>query len=311
METPFLTRTLQMSSCRPSHGVIPLERRAFLSHALMGVVAAAIAPVTRSSEAVASFAALERRYGGRLGVAILDTTDGRHLTYRADERFMMCSTFKLLLVGAVLARVDRGEERLDRRIVFGDDALVSFAPVTGHHVGQPGLTVAALCSAAIAVSDGVAANLLLKSLGGPQALTAYARQLGDVKTRLDRYEPEMNRPTPDGLSDTTTPSAMLDTMRTLVSGNALSLASRSQLVAWLAQSDTGEDLVKAGIPRGWRIAYKTGHGNGATNDIAVIYPPHRKPIWVSVYYKGKTSDDDERPSALFAEVGRMASAIGR
>lgn len=290
-----------------------MNRRNLLKGALIGASALAFRPSLATSfdahAASAHLASLERRYGGRLGVAILETNSQRRVLYRADERFMMCSTFKLLLVGAILARVDHGVEQLGRRIVFGPEALVSYAPITSPHVGVPGMTVAELCRAAITVSDGVAANLLLRSLGGPSALTAYARQLGDPKTRLDRYEPEMNRPTPDHVSDTTTPLAMLGDLRTLMLGDALSDASRRQLIEWLCASNTGEDLLRAGIPVGWRAGDKTGHGNGAINDVAIIWPPQRKPLLISAYYRGTTADDDTRPSALFAEVGRIAAAM--
>jgi beta-lactamase class A len=291
-----------------------MNRRNVLRSLLIGVSALTLRPSfatssVRARDSTKRLAELERQYGGRLGVAIMDTGSLHHVLYRANERFMMCSTFKLLLVGAILARVDRDAERLDRRIVFGREVLVSYAPVTGIHVGAPGMTVAELCQAAITVSDGVAANLLLRSLGGPSALTAYARQLTDSHTRLDRYEPEMNRPAPDHVSDTTTPLAMLHDLRTLVLGDELSDASRRQLVGWLRETSTGEDLLRAGMPAGWQVGDKTGHGNGAINDVAIIWPPRRKPLLISAYYRAPTTDDDARPSALFAEVGRIAAAM--
>ncbi|MET0330030.1 MAG: class A beta-lactamase [Dyella sp.] len=292
----------------------PMNRRNVLKSVLLGVSALTLRPSfatasVRERDSTMRLAELERQYGGRLGVAIQDTGSLRRVLYRADERFMMCSTFKLLLVGATLARVDRGAERLDRRVVFGREALVSFAPITGSHVGVPGMTVAELCQAAVTVSDGVAANLLLRRLGGPSALTAYARGLGDAHTRLDRYEPEMNRPAPDHVSDTTTPLAMLHDLRSLVLGDELSDASRRLLVGWLREASTGLDLLRAGIPAGWHVGDKTGHGNGATNDVAIIWPPQRKPLLISTYYRALTTDDDTRPAALFADVGRIAVAM--
>lgn len=290
-----------------------MDRRKLIKSALIGASSLTLLPSLAATldgdENSARLAALEGRYGGRLGVAIVDTGNQRRVLYRANERFMMCSTFKLLLAGAILARVDRGAERLDRRIVFGPEALVSYAAVTSAHIGAPGMTIAELCRAAVTVSDGVAANLLLRSMGGPSALTAYARQLGDTRTRLDRYEPEMNRPTPDRLSDTTTPLAMLGDLRALVLGDALSDPSRKQLIEWLRETSTGNDLLRAGIPAGWPVGDKTGHGNGAINDVAIVWPPQRSPLLISAYYHGPTADDDTRPSALFVEVAHIATAM--
>lgn len=289
-----------------------MNRRNLLKSALIGASALALRPsfatTADTDDTRRRLAELERRNGGRLGVAILDTGSERRILYRADERFMMCSTFKLLLVGATLARVDHGVERLDRRVVFGQEAILSYAPVTSRHVGAPGMTVAELCQAAIAVSDNTAANQLLASLGGPAAVTAYVRQLGDSITRLDHIEPELNVPSADHVSDTTTPNAMLGDLRALALGNALSDSSRKQLIEWLCETTTSKDLLRAGLPAGWRVGDKTGRGYGATNDVAVIWPPQRKPLLVATYYAGPTADA-ERPTALFAEVGRMAASI--
>jgi beta-lactamase class A len=253
-------------------------------------------------------AALERKHGGRLGVALLDTGSGRRAGYRADERFMMCSTFKLLLVAATLARVDHRAEQLDRHLIFGKDAVLSYAPVTSHHVGPPGMSVAELCKAAMTLSDNTAANVLLANLGGPSAVTAYARQLGDTMTRLDRIEPELNRPSPDHVSDTTTPASMLNNLRTLVLGNVLSDASRKQLTDWLRETTTGKTRLQAGLPAGWITGDKTGSGDDATNDVAIVWPPQRKPLLVSAYYSAEHLDDDAR-SAVLAEVGRIVASM--
>lgn len=291
-----------------------MNRRSLLKSALIGASALALRPTFSlaagsQDAALVRLAALERRHGGRLGVAILDTGNGRRIVHRADERFLMCSTFKLLAVAAVLARVDRGAERLDRCIVFGKEAVLAYAPVTSHRVGGPGMTVAELCQAAITVSDNTAANLLLTSMGGPAVVTAYARSLGDAVTRLDRIEPELNITSPGDVRDTTTPAAMLADLQTLLLGDALSHASREQLLEWLRATSTGTQQLRAGMPAGWRVGDKTGSGaHHETNDIAIIWPPQRKPLLVTAYYTGSAADADGR-HAVLAEVGRIAASI--
>ena len=258
---------------------------------------------------VVRLAALERRHGGRLGVAMLDTGTGTRIAHRGDERFLMCSTFKLLAVAAVLARVDRGAERLDRRVVFGKEALLAYAPVTSRRVGAPGMSIAELCQATITLSDNTAANLLLASLGGPAVVTEFVRNLGDALTRLDRIEPDLNAGGPGDVRDTTTPNAMLDSMHRVLLGNALSDASRALLVEWLRACTTGADKLRAGIPAGWVSGDKTGSGSqGETNDVAIIWPLQRKPLLVTAYYAGSSADAAGR-NAILAEVGRIAAAI--
>lgn len=290
-----------------------MNRRTLLKTALLGASALALHPVSASTdsqaEAETRLAALERRHGVRLGVAILDTGHGRRCGHRADERFLMCSTHKVLTVGAVLARVDQGVERLGRRVVFGRDAVLSWAPVSRRRTGAPGMSVAELCQATITVSDNTADNLLLASLGGPAAVTAFARRLGDPLTRLDRTEPALNVGAPGDLRDTTTPNAMLGDLRALLLGDALSAASREQLAAWMRATRTGLDKLRAGVPGGWQAGDKTGSGaHDETNDVAIFWPPGRKPLLVTAYLAGSTADADGR-SAILAEVGRIAASV--
>jgi beta-lactamase class A len=149
--------------------------------------------------------AVEQRLGGQLGVLAIDTGTGRKIERRATERFPMCSTFKLLLAGAVLHRVDKHQESLDRWITYGENDLLEWAPVAKEHLKEGGMTVDAMCAAAVVYSDNTAANLLLQSIGGPSKLTEYLRSIGDKVTRLDRNEPELNTAIAGDPRDTATP----------------------------------------------------------------------------------------------------------
>jgi beta-lactamase class A len=254
-----------------------------------------------------ALAALERLSGGRLGVMALDTGSGRTLAHRAGERFLLCSTFKLLLAAQVLKGVDEGRETLDRLLPYGPADLIANSPTTARRVAEGGMTMAALCEAAVTESDNTAANLLLARVGGPASLTRFLRALGDPVTRLDRNEPALNHPVPGRPYDTTTPEAMLGTLRTLLLGNVLSAASRDQLLRWLLATNTGGARLRAGLPAGWRLAHKTGTGvNGATNDIGLLYPPGRAPILVAAYYTGAKISQTRR-DAVLAEVARLVA----
>lgn len=273
------------------------------------MAAAATLPATRLFGATSSaFEVLERRHGGRLGVAALDTGTGKRLTHRADERFPMCSTFKLLLTAMVLARVDEHQERLDRRIAYRKADLLENAPVTRAHVGEGGMNVGALCAAIMAWSDNTATKVLMRPLGGPPAVTHFARTLGDSVTRVDRMEPLSNSAIPGDPRDTTSPSAMVANLDQLTLGRALSEESRSRLVTWLAACRTAEARIPAGIPAGWRSGNRTGTGdNGSTNDVAILWPPGRSPVLVAGYYTGSPGTR-AAANAVLAEVGRIVAA---
>lgn len=252
--------------------------------------------------------ALEKASGGRLGVAVLDTATGERASYRGNERFPMCSTFKMLAVGAVLAKVDAGTERLDRLIHFAAKDVVGYSPVTGSRAGGAGMPLREICAAALTYSDNTAANLILETLGGPAGVTRFARSLGDDVTRLDRTEPTLNEALPGDVRDTTSPLAMAGNLRKLVLGHALSDASRDQLTQWMLGCRTGDARLRAGVPKGWRVGDKTGSGDrGTANDVGILLPVHHAPVIVAVYLTGSTGTAEQQ-SATIAGVGRAVAA---
>ncbi|KFL36904.1 class A beta-lactamase [Arenimonas donghaensis] len=283
------------------------SRRALLQTALLSLPLFATRRAWARSPADAGDAlrALEGRHGGRLGVFALDTGTGRTLGQRGGERFAMCSTFKLPLAAQVLAAVDAGRERLDRRLTWTPDDLVSWSPVVEKHDGAAGLAVDALCEATMTISDNTAANLLLAEHGGPAGLTAWLRAIGDEVTRLDRNEPALNEATPGDPRDTTTPAAMVATLHKLLLGDVLSDASRSRLTGWALANQTGDKRLRARLP-GWRVGDKTGTNNvGNSNDIGILWPPgDRAPILVAAYYAESSGTPAERDTVL-ADVGHI------
>jgi len=263
--------------------------------------------MSMSSDFVSHIEALEQKEGGRIGVAAINMANGERLEYRSSERFALCSTFKLPLVAAVLSRIDEGKEKLNRLITFSQIDILEYAPITKEHLGNGKMSIAELGAAAIQYSDNTAANLLLQSIGGPEAFIRYVRSLGDKVTRLDRTEPTLNTNLPDDPCDTTTPSAMRNTMQKLLVGNALSPQSREQLNAWLIGNTTGGKKLRAGMNPIWKIGDKTGSGkNGASSDIAIVWPTNKKPFLITVYYTGAESSVDKQ-SEVIAEVGRLVS----
>jgi beta-lactamase class A len=291
-----------------------IERRQFLIGAGgLGLLAAAPA-LTGSRGALggarlaARVARLERRSGGRLGVAVLDTGSRRRFAHRGDERFPLCSTFKFLLAAELLARADRGALDLDRRLPITASQLGN-SDFTKSRVGRDA-SLRELAEAIIAISDNDAANLLLAEIGGAAALTRFARAIGDPVTRLDGAEPVTDAP--GEVRDTTSPNAMAANFDRIALGGVLKPASRAALTGWLRHSKTGVGRLKAGLPAGWRLGHKTGTGiHGSSNDAGVVWRPHGAPLIVSVYLTGSPLNDAGR-DAIIADVARavVAAASG-
>jgi len=269
-----------------------------------GSSAAANTP-KKTSDFQNSIEAIETRTGGRIGVAALDTGSGKRLDNRSQERFPMCSTFKFLAAAAVLKRVDEKQDQLDRFIRYDAKDILEYAPITKAHLKDGGMSLGALCAAAIEQSDNTAGNLLLDAIGGPAGVTNFARSIGDQITRLDRKEPELNSAIPGDERDTTSPAAICADIQRLLLGDVLSEPSRHQLEDSLQHNETGARMIRAGVPKSWSVGDKTGRcENGATNDIAILHPPDRAPILIAIYSIGSTASSDDRAAAI-AETARV------
>jgi beta-lactamase class A len=211
----------------------------------------------------------------------------------------------------VLARVDRGKEQLAAMIPYGKTDLLDYAPVARQNLAAGAMSVAEMCKAIVELSDNTCANLLLARIGGPVALTAFWRTLDDTTSRLDHNEPELNRSPPGDPHDTTTPVAMVGNLKRLVTGEALSPASRARLTEWMVGCKTGANRLRGGLPASWTIGDKTGNnGKDASGDIAVVWPKTDTkpdaPILIAAYTQGGTPSAAQI-EAVFARIGRLVS----
>ena len=280
------------------------NRRAFLA-----TLPALTAWPVLAREAPAALAAYEQDSGGRVGLYAENLHTGARISWRADERFVMCSTFKASLAAAVLKRVDQGQDELAAMIPYGARDVPDWhAPAARLNLPKGAMSVLEMCAAAVSESDNTCANLLLARIGGPAALTRFWRAIGDPLTRLDHNEPALNFVPPGGVHDTTTPAAMAGNLRRLVLGPVLSSASRERLTRWMLDCKTGDNRLRGGIPGGWKIADKTGNnGKDAAGDIAVAWPEAGSPVLICAYTRGG-SPGAEQLAAVFADIGRL---VGR
>jgi beta-lactamase class A len=254
-------------------------------------------------------AALEISSGGRLGIYAINRANNQVILYRANERFPFCSTFKLMVAGAILHKSMAQPDLLQQKVTYNKKDLVVYSPATEKHVKE-GMTVAQLCKAAMTLSDNTAANLLMKKSGGPQAINHFARTMGDNKFRLVRWEPELNSAIPGDLRDTTTPAAMARSLEKLALGKVLSPAQRQQLQAWLKANTTGNARIRAGVPAGWIVGDKTGTcGYGTTSDIGIIWPPNQAPIVVAIYLSQNNKNAKPRDDVIASASRLLVSGL--
>lgn len=267
------------------------------------------APATSLAAAHTQLAALEQAAGGRLGVAAWRQGSELRVAYRADERFPLASTFKAMLAGAVLARSVSQPGLLDQHVRYEKKELVTYSPITEKHLAD-GMSVADLCASTLQYSDNSAANFLMTLLGGPQAVTAFARSIGNTVFQLERWETELNSAIPGDVRDTASPASMAHSLQQLLLGNSLPAPQRQQLDAWMRGNTTGDKRIRAGVPAGWQVADKTGSGAyGSVNDIGVAYPPSGAPLVIAVYYTREQKKADTNQDIITAATRIVAAAL--
>ncbi|AYA42454.1 class A beta-lactamase [Xenorhabdus nematophila] len=255
---------------------------------------------------------LEKNANGHLGAVLINTADHSTIAYRADQRFPLCSTSKLMAVSALLKRSETNDHLLNQQAHYQQSDLVEYSPITEKHL-KSGMTLGELSAATLQYSDNAAMNLILNQLGGPHEVTKFARTLGDNSFRLDRKEPELNNVIPGDERDTSTPRAMADDLYHLVLGNALDATQREQLITWLKGNTTGAASIRAGVPEGWIVGDKTGRCDyGSTNDIAVIWPVNNQPplILVTYFTQPDNKEASARPDVLAAAARIMTQHAG-
>ncbi|MCY0922217.1 class A beta-lactamase [Streptomyces sp. H27-G5] len=267
--------------------------------------AATTRPVPAGKASAADFKRLERTYAARLGVYAVNTGTGREVAYNDSERFAYASTFKAFAAAAVLRK--HSPHDMDEVIKYSRDDLIDHSPVTGKHV-EAGMTLRQLCDAAVRHSDNTAANLLFDALGGPQGLAAALRAVGDTTTRVERREPALNQWSPGATPDTTTPRAWAEDLRAFALGDTLGKDERAQFVKWLQTNTTGDELIRAGVPKGWVVGDKTGGGgvHAVRNDIAVVWPPDSAPLVMAIM-SNRGAEDADHDNKLIAEAASLVT----
>ncbi|MDA2440917.1 MULTISPECIES: class A beta-lactamase BlaIII [Bacillus cereus group] len=259
-------------------------------------------PIKQENTGDNSFAKLEKEYDAKLGIYALDTGTNQTVSYRSDDRFAFASTSKSLAAGVLLRQ--NSIEALDERITYTREDLSNYNPITEKHV-DTGMTLKELADASVRYSDSTAHNLILKKLGGPSVFEKILREIGDTVTNSKRFEPELNEVNPGETHDTSTPKAIAKTLQSFTLGTVLPSEKRELLVDWMKRNTTGDKLIRAGVPKGWEVADKTGAGSyGTRNDIAVIWPPNKKPIVLAIL-SNHDKKDAEYDDKLIADATKI------
>ncbi|MBX3118532.1 MAG: class A beta-lactamase [Fimbriimonadaceae bacterium] len=233
----------------------------------------------------------------KLGVAIRDESTGESWLYRGDERFPMQSTFKMPLGVVLLRTVEKGSYQLATKLTIQkSDLSVPYSQINRWFFeGKKEYTLQRILQLTVQSSDNTGADILMRMLGGPAAVTKELTSMGVRGIRIDRYERDMQRDacglgsftyamaTDDGFAvamkkvskaeqkaamdrylldpqDTATPKGMMDFLRHFRAGAYLKPGSMQILTKMLTETTTGKNRLISGLPKGSTLAHKTGTG---------------------------------------------------
>lgn len=256
--------------------------------------------------------ALEASTGGRLGISAINSANNQRIQFRADERFPMGCTSKLIGVAAILKKSMSDKNLLEEKILITKNDLTNWNPITKNYISK-NMTVSQLCAAAISYSDNAAMNLVANKLGGIQEINKYARSLGDNYFKLDHMWPGEAKANPKTSDDSSTPNAMNENLQKLTLSDALEKSQREKLLYWLKKTVTGTERIRAGVPKNWIVGDKTGTGfyYGTTNDTAIIWPTNCAPIFVTIYYSNNKKDSPNRNDVLASATKTLITEFAK
>lgn len=258
-----------------------------------------------TAKLIATVQGEESALGARIGMAVFDANTRTTWQYRGDEQFPLNSTHKTFSCAALLSKVDDKSLSINQSVAISKDMLIAYSPITEKSLSPQTITLGEICRAAVSYSDNTAANIVFDAIGGEAGFNTYMQSIGDKQTRLDRKEPELNESTPGDVRDTTTPNAIVNSLRKILLGDVLSVSSRSKLTQWMLDDQVAGALLRASLPPDWKIADKTGAGGyGSRSIVAVIWPPKKQPLVVGIYIT-QTKASLQASNQAIARIGEV------
>lgn len=241
---------------------------------------------------------IETQYGGKIGVYTINRNNWKNFSFQSSFYFPVCSTYKILVVGAILEQDIKHKGLLNEKVRITPESISGYSPITKKHIDKT-MTIADLCHASI-LSDNTATNLLIKKLGGLKKLRQFGLSLNDHATKIADTEPEINKVSLRTNLNKTTPKIMArDINKLAFSNDVLDKKHRLLFKKWLRDNETGDNRIAAVIPNHWEVGDKTGTCEyGTTNDVAIIWPQDNRAIAMSIFYTQADKDSDANEKVL-------------
>ena len=226
---------------------------------------------------------IEKKHVGKIGVYIINRNNWSNFAVNASFYFPICSTYKFLVVGAILKQSMADNKLLNQKVKISKNQIVG-SPITRKHINQT-MTVKQLCKVSMQ-GDNTATNILIEKLGGLTNLNKFILSLTDHATKVANLESKVNHVSLTTNENKTTPKIIARDINKLAFSDAiLDKIHRLMFKKWLIASSTGNNHIAAEVPDEWEVDDKIGTCQyGTTNDVAIIWPDDNRAVIMAIFY---------------------------
>lgn len=250
----------------------------------------------------------------KVGVAIIDLKDGKLTEVNGNEMYPLQSVFKFHIAAKALDLVDKDSLKLNQPIAVKATEILkdTYSPLRDElGIKDMNIRLDSLIYYMVATSDNNACDILLRRIGGPVAVNNYFKNIGIKNLQIEVNEEEMHQNWETQFRNIDSPVSVAETLRKFYLREYLTGNSHDFLWAMMANSITGKNRIKAGVPQGSSVAHKTGtsgrDSNGvssATNDAAIITLPDGR-MFVVVIFVTDSKESDEVNERIIADITKL------
>jgi len=276
---------------------------------LSGLVVKAQHPQLRKA-----IAGIAKSASGKIGFAInlLETNDT--LTYHNKDHYVLHSVGKLSVVMTLLHQIDQGKFKINQSVhIKKEDLPPTHSPLRDKYPnGNVNVGLDTLMAYAISYSDNNANDIILKTIGGTDAVEKFVHGLGIKEFAMKASEADMASEWPVQYGNYCEPNTQVELLKMVYHGSVLSKTSSAFLLKILFATNTGPGRLKGLLPKGTAVAHKTGTSptnpqklSPATNDVGIIVLPNGKHLAIAVFITD-SKDADAKRELVIAKIARAA-----
>ncbi len=229
------------------------------------------------------------------GVFVVDLDTGAYLDFQSNISFPAASTIKIPILVAFFQDVDAGKIRLDEPLILEPDAIASGSGNLQYQKPGTKYTALEIATKMSTISDNTATNMIIKKLGGAQALNQRFHDWGLTTTVINNPLPDLEG------TNTTNPKDLATLIFRVNEGELLSLRSRDRLLDIMHQT-VNNSLIPQGLEPDATIAHKTGDIGSMIGDAGLVDMPSGKRYVIAIMVKRPHNDGSA--SELVRQISR-------